>query len=180
MTDKTVQTSKYLSLLLRHKPETIGLKLDENGWANIQDLLAPKTWLTMELVLEAVRTNNKQRFAISEDGLRIRAQQGHTVEGLDLQLEEKEPPEFLYHGTYQGAVETIRHQGLSKMKRHHVHLSSDVRTAETVGSRRGVCVILRVRSGEMSRVGMKFYLSGNGVWLTDNVPPQYVTEDMKH
>ena len=169
--------SKFLSLILRHNPETIGLKLDENGWADVEELIdrsagGGRTFSRADLE-EIVTLNDKQRFAFNEDKTRIRANQGHSVE-VELQLEPKQPPELLYHGTVDRFLQNIRAEGLQKMNRHHVHLSADKTTAERVGSRRGEAVILVVRSGEMNRDGLVFFLSGNGVWLTEFVPEKYI------
>jgi putative RNA 2'-phosphotransferase len=169
--------SRFLSLVLRHSPETIGLQLDENGWVDVNELMARSasagnTFSRAELE-EVVALNDKQRFAFNEEKTRIKANQGHSVE-VALQLEEKVPPEWLYHGTVERFLENIRAEGLQKMKRHHVHLSADKTTAEKVGSRRGEAVILMVRSGEMGRDGLTFFLSDNGVWLTESVPAKYI------
>jgi putative RNA 2'-phosphotransferase len=169
--------SKFLSLILRHKPETIGLQLDENGWANVQDLLSKSAAgghaFSREELEEVVTLNDKQRFAFNEDGTRIRASQGHSVE-VELLLDTSRPPELLYHGTVDRFLSSIRVEGLRKMNRHHVHLSADKDTAAKVGNRRGQAVILVVRSGEMSRDGCVFFLSDNGVWLTDAVAVRYI------
>ena len=172
--------SKFLSLILRHKPQTIGLNLDENGWADVDELLQKSSRIgrvfsrkKLDIVVE---TNDKKRFAFSDDGKRIRANQGHSIE-IDLKLEETEPPETLYHGTYRQVVDVIFKDGLKKMQRHHVHLSSNIQTATRVGERRGKAVILTVESGRMFEDGHVFYLSDNGVWLTDVVPPQYLRTD---
>ncbi|PZF71647.1 RNA 2'-phosphotransferase [Taibaiella soli] len=171
------EIGKFLSLILRHSPETIQIKLDENGWADTAELISRcakrgKTF-TQEDLEEIVRTNDKQRYAFNEDNTKIRANQGHSIE-VDLALKTAEPPEFLFHGTVSKFVEAIRKEGLQKMSRQHVHLSEDKTTAEKVGSRRGVPVILTVRSGEMHQDGVVFYLSENGVWLTDQVPAKYI------
>lgn len=170
-------TSKFLSLVLRHKPETIGLQLDENGWANVDELItkcaATGRIYTPEDLDEIVATNDKKRFAYSEDKRRIRANQGHSIM-VELNLPVTEPPEWLYHGTPEKFVAAIRAEGLRKMERQHVHLSGDRETAHKVGSRRGRPVILPVRSGQMHRDGYVFYLSDNGVWLTDHVPTDYI------
>jgi putative RNA 2'-phosphotransferase len=169
--------SKFLSLILRHNPDTIGLRLDENGWADVGELIQKSADNGMpfssEELEEVVFTNDKQRFAFTEDKTRIRANQGHSI-GIDLELEAKAPPETLYHGTVERVLQNIMNEGLRKMERHHVHLSQDRKTAEKVGSRRGSAVILIVRSGEMSKDGFEFYLSENGVWLTDRVPARYI------
>ena len=176
MNKRLVKTSKFLSLVLRHKPQTIGLELDDQGWASVDELIAAAgkqgTKLRSELIEEVVATNDKKRFALSEDGSRIRANQGHSVK-VDLGLEPVAPPEFLYHGTATRFMASIRTQGLKPSGRHHVHLSPDRETAVKVGSRRGVPVVLRVEAGRMHAEGTVFYCSDNGVWLTDRVPPEF-------
>lgn len=175
-----VSTSKFLSLVLRHRPETIGIKLDESGWVAIADLLKATNShpngkrLDRELLVRAVRENDKQRFAISEDGLRIRANQGHSV-NVDLGLEPVKPPAILYHGTVDKFIDSIRTQGLLPRKRQFVHLSPDTETANIVGKRRGKPVILSIDSKRMDADAIKFYRSQNGVWLVDHVPPQYIS-----
>lgn len=150
------------------------MKLDPEGWLAIDELIANanerKYSLTLELLHEVVATNDKKRFALSDDGLRIRANQGHSVEGVELNLTPTIPPEQLYHGTVADFLESIRQQGLLKRSRNHVHLSADVETARKVGARRGRPIILTIAAGRMSLAGHPFYLSANGVWLTDCVP----------
>lgn len=175
--DPIVRASKFLSLVLRHRPEQIGLVLDEHGWADIDEIVGKsKGRLTRDLIDAAVRDNNKQRFSVSDDGKRIRARQGHTVE-VDLDLLPQAPPLVLFHGTHEGVKETILREGLRKMQRHHVHLSLGVETALGVGGRRGKPVLFRVDAGAMSASGHLFYCSENGVWLTDHVPPEFLTLD---
>lgn len=164
--------------MLRHKPEKIGIQPDSAGWVSVKELLdaccAQGFPLTMDELQEVVRGNDKQRFAFSEDGLSIRANQGHSIE-VELGLEAVEPPAILYHGTAQKHLASIRQQGLTKGKRHHVHLSSDANTATHVGSRHGKPVVLEVMAGKMHQQDFVFYLSANGVWLTDHVPVAYLT-----
>jgi len=174
---QTVKISKFLSLVLRHRPGAIGLVLDENGWADVDALLvgcrtAGRT-ITPEQLRHVVAANDKKRFEFSPDGDRIRASQGHSVE-VDLDYPPAVPPEILYHGTAERNLASIRTGGLAKRRRHHVHLSLDARTAAKVGSRHGRSVVLEVRAGQMHRGGMAFYLSANGVWLTDHVPAAYL------
>jgi putative RNA 2'-phosphotransferase len=169
--------SKFLSLVLRHKPEEIGLTLDANGWASIAeliDLAAQRgTRLSRPLIESIVAESDKQRFAISADGTKIRANQGHSVE-IALGLAPQTPPEQLFHGTAARFLDSIRASGLHSASRQHVHLSTDHATAEKVGSRHGKPVVLSVASGQMARDGHVFYLSENGVWLTAAVPAEYL------
>jgi putative RNA 2'-phosphotransferase len=169
--------SKYLSYILRHHPETIGLELDSEGWANVGDLLAKMqasgTPLTMDKLVFIVENNSKKRFAFDETGQKIRASQGHSI-GVDLGYTPETPPEILYHGTAAQFLADILATGLQKQSRHHVHLSSDVPTAQSVGQRHGKPVVLEVLAGQMSRDGHTFFLSANGVWLTEHVPPAYL------
>jgi putative RNA 2'-phosphotransferase len=171
--------SKFLSLVLRHRPGVVGAELDRAGWIAVDDLLAAcrahGREITREALEEVVETNAKRRFAFSDDGLRIRASQGHSVE-VELGYEARVPPEHLFHGTVSSSLRSIRARGLERMKRHHVHLSSDLETARAVGGRRGRPVVLKVLAGEMHRAGHLFFLSANGVWLTERVPPEYLLE----
>ena len=172
------RTSKFLSLILRHKPETIGLSLDGEGWANVDALLQAAQRhghpLTKDLLDEVVFTNDKERFAYSPDGSKIRANQGHSV-AVDLGLEPTEPPPVLYHGTVAKLLNSIRATGLEKRQRQHVHLSTTVETARRVGARRGEPVVLRIDAQRMSEEGYLFYRSANGVWLTEEVPQRHIT-----
>lgn len=174
---KIISVSKFLSQILRHRPEKIGLELDEQGWAKVDDLLdkslAKGMYIDRALLKIVVDTNNKKRFAFSDDGLRIRASQGHSID-IDLGLKPQKPPEILWHGTAEKSLDSIRKEGLRSMRRQHVHLSKDRQTAENVGGRHGKAVVLTVRSGEMARQKHKFYLSENGVWLTSEVPVSFL------
>ena len=168
-------TSKFLSLILRHKPQTIGLKLDENGWADIDELIekSKNRNLTRELLDEVVEQNDKKRFII--DANKIRANQGHSI-NIDLELKAVRPPDVLYHGTATRFLESIMKEGLTKQKRQHVHLSKELDTAINVGKRHGKVVILELDTKKMFEEGYEFYLSENGVWLTDVVPNKYLKE----
>lgn len=177
MADDLVRTSKFLALVLRHAPERIGLELDEQGWASVEDLLRlaslhgrPLSRLLLERV---VAENDKRRFAFSPDGTRIRANQGHSV-AVDLDLPAVSPPERLYHGTATRFLESIRRSGLHPAGRRHVHLSADEATATAVGRRHGEPVVLVVRAGAMAAAGHAFFLSDNGVWLTERVPVAFL------
>jgi putative RNA 2'-phosphotransferase len=179
MSKTIVSASKFISLVLRHQPELIGLPLDDAGWADIETLIRLSQThhpLTRAVIDEVVATNNKQRFAISDDGLRIRARQGHSID-IELGLEPIAPPGWLFHGTATTSVESIRREGLSKRSRQHVHLSADADTAISVGSRHGTPTILRIRTGDMAAAGYTFYRSENGVWLTDAVPVDFIAFD---
>jgi len=166
--------SKFLSLVLRHKPEEIGLQLDESGWADVEELIAKSDIrFTKEDLFEIVATSDKQRFALNEDRTKIRANQGHSIE-VDLGLPPAVPPDLLYHGTAADTVDVIRKDGIQRMSRQYVHLSTVKDTAVQVGGRHGKPVILTVRAGEMHADGLQFYLSENKVWLTDYVPAKYI------
>ena len=172
-----VRLSKRMSKALRHEPGRVGLTLDPAGWVPVADLLAA-LGVDRADVDEVVATNDKSRFAIElgPDGIeRIRANQGHSVH-VELGLALVPPPERLYHGTSAAVLESIRATGLNRGGRHHVHLSADEQTARRVGARRGgAVVILTVDAGAMARAGHEFFRSDNGVWLTDEVPPQFLT-----
>jgi putative RNA 2'-phosphotransferase len=181
--NKLVKISKYLSYHLRHHPEKLGLKLADGGWVSVKELLKAAQQdnftLTFAELQEVVAENDKKRFSFDETGTLIKANQGHSVT-VDLKLEPKIPPAILYHGTIAKNIAAITKQGLSKMSRHHVHLSVDINTAYQVGSRRGKPVIFPVDALAMFEAGYQFYLSDNGVWLVDQVPPEYLTIGQKN
>ena len=169
-------TGKFVALILRHKPETIGITLDEHGWANVDELIegiAKTRTFDMEMLEEIVATDNKQRFSFNEDHTMIRANQGHSIP-VDVELKKLSPPEVLYHGSaikYEEAIDDI---GLIPKTRLYVHLSKDYDTAVKVGSRHGKPVIYKVYTGNMDKDGYEFFLSENGVWLTESVPTKYL------
>ena len=175
---RLVKISKYLSKHLRHQPERLGLTLDPGGWVAVDGLLASCTAgrfpLSRKELEEVVANNDKKRFSFDSTKTLIRANQGHSVE-VDLQLQPQIPPDVLYHGTGEKTVELILSAGLLKMNRHHVHLSPDVETARKVGTRHGRPVVLIIDAAAMHTSGYTFYCSDNGVWLTDHVPPHYLT-----
>lgn len=169
-------TSRYLSLILRHKPEVIGITLDEHGWANVEELIAgiSKTQpLDMELLDKIVQTDNKQRYSFNEDKTLIRANQGHSIP-VDVELQRVPPPKILFHGTGEKYTDSIDQIGLIPKSRLYVHLSNDEATAVTVGSRHGKPIVYKVAAGEMEKAGFEFYRSVNGVWLTKVVPVRYL------
>ena len=173
------KTSKFLSYVLRHHPEIIGLHLDENGWADVDELITKSTndsrGFTFEELDEIVQTNDKKRFIFNEDKTRIRANQGHSID-INLALIPQQPPEFLYHGTAQSNIESILEKGIEKRSRQHVHLSQDKETATKVGMRHGKSIILTINTQKMFEDGLKFYLSENNVWLTDFVDATYILQ----
>lgn len=171
--------SKFLSLVLRHKPAEIGLHLDGEGWANVDELLEKLNGKGMNVdfptLKQVIVTNDKQRFILNETADKIRANQGHSI-AIDLKLQPQQPPEVLYHGTVAQFLADIMEGGIQKMSRQQVHLSKDIETASKVGQRRGKPVILKVMALQMHQDGYPFYLSENGVWLTDVVPAKYLLE----
>ncbi|WP_265426678.1 RNA 2'-phosphotransferase [Chryseobacterium sp. YIM B08800] len=171
------KTSKFLSYVLRHHPELINLNLDENGWANVDELITKSTndsqGFTFEELDEIVETNDKKRFIFNEDKTRIRANQGHSID-INLALIPQQPPEFLYHGTAQSNIDSILEKGIEKRNRQHVHLSQDRETATKVGMRHGKPIILTINTEKMFDDGIEFYLSENNVWLTDFVDIKYI------
>ena len=170
------ETSKYMSLILRHKPETIGITLDEHGWAYVDELIegiSRTQNFNMDILEEIVRTDEKQRYSFNDDKTKIRANQGHSIE-VDVELEEKEPPEILWHGTGEKFATSIDNIGLIPKSRLYVHLSKDEETATIVGRRHGKPVLYMVNTREMYKDGFKFFLSKNGVWLTKEVPVRYL------
>ncbi len=167
------KTSKFLSLVLRHKPETIGIKLDKNGWANVAEILRGMKINFADLE-KVVAENDKQRFSFNADKTKIRANQGHSI-SVDVEFEETPPPAILYHGTIERNEKSIAERGLLKMNRLHVHLSADIETAKKVAARRtGNALIYKILAQEMFNDGYKFYKSKNGVWLTEHVPSKYL------
>jgi putative RNA 2'-phosphotransferase len=166
--------SKKLSYILRHAPESVGLVLDENGWADVHDLVSKfGDPLCIDDLNEVVETNEKKRFAFNEDLTKIRASQGHSIE-IDLAYLPTMPPDFLFHGTATRFLESIKKNGLLKGSRHHVHLSSDEVTARKVGARHGSPVILTLKSRDMFEAGYTFFVSKNDVWLTEHVPIRFI------
>ncbi|CAA0178178.1 RNA 2'-phosphotransferase [Tenacibaculum maritimum] len=175
---RSKKLSKYLSLILRHSPETIHLKLDKNGWATISELLKNThkygTPFSIKELIFVVATNDKKRFSFNDDKTKIRANQGHSIKHINLNLSLRTPPSLLYHGTVAKFLAPIRSDGLLKMGRQYVHLSTDLSTANKVASRRGKPVILTIKALEMHTKGFLFYLSENDVWLTDKVPSEFI------
>jgi len=171
------RTSKFLSLVLRHEPQRIGLNLDPSGWVDVEALLAACRRHGMPVeradLKEVVATNEKKRFAFSDDGQRIRASQGHSIE-VSLGYIPQSPPSKLFHGTATRFLASIRKEGLNKRERHHVHLSADADTAQKVGQRHGKPAILIVQADAMHSCGHAFFLSENGVWLTEQVPVEFI------
>lgn len=172
------ETSKFLSYVLRHEPQAIGLTLDSEGWADIASLIAGAQQsgreLDVALIHAVVESSDKKRFAISEDGLRIRAVQGHSTDSVAITFAEKAPPEFLYHGTATRFLESIMQEGLKPGERQYVHLSEDVQTATAVGQRYGKPVVLKIEAVRMHQQGFKFFQAENEVWLTKEVQSSFI------
>ncbi|QVQ26168.1 RNA 2'-phosphotransferase [Achromobacter deleyi] len=178
MSNHHTDISKFLSYVLRHEPQTIGLTLDSEGWAEIDALIAGAKAagkeLDLALIREVAASSDKKRFAISENEQRIRAVQGHSTATVAVQHKAKEPPEFLYHGTATRFLDSILAEGLRPGQRHHVHLSQDIATATTVGQRHGKPVVLKIKARLMQQQGFGFFQADNGVWLTANVPASFL------
>ena len=176
-TQNTTRLSKFLSLILRHKPQLIGLELDTQGWADTDDLLNKCNQfgkkLDKETLLHIVASDNKKRYSFNEDGSKIRASQGHSIK-VELGYVPQIPPKFLYHGTATRFVDSIMEKGLIKGNRHHVHLSAEQETAIKVGSRHGKPIVLIIKAQEMQEGGQQFFRSENGVWLTEHVPARFI------
>ena len=175
--DNLIRISKTLSLVLRHQPETIGLTLDKQGWADVVMLIEKMNnggfELNKGLLQQVIDTNNKSRFTYNDDKTKIRANQGHSID-VDLGYTAAVPPEFLFHGTGEKFIANIMHKGLLKINRHQVHLSSSKDTALKVGQRKGKPVILKIDALKMHHLGFTFFISPNNVWLTDHVPASYI------
>ena len=174
-----IEWSRLLAMVLRHKPQAVGIELDAHGWAEVSAIVSAFNKMgifTLAMLKEIVRDDEKQRYSFIEDGTKIRANQGHSVQ-VDVELTEAVPPPVLYHGTGTKYVESIDKEGLLPRQRLYVHLSSDVETALKVGKRHGEPFVYEVSSGKMARAGYKFYLSANGVWLTKFVPPDFLKDN---
>ena len=179
MTDKQIiKISKFMSLVLRHNPQKIGITLDKKGWADTELLIKGMCRnghrVTLEDLKDVVANNDKQRFKFSDDYKKIRANQGHSIV-VDIEMSEVKPPDILYHGTATRFLASIKNEGLTARSRLHVHLSSDRETAINVGSRHGKPAILTINAAKMHEDGFIFYLSENSVWLVNAVPPKYIT-----
>jgi putative RNA 2'-phosphotransferase len=176
--NKLVDASKFLSYVLRHEPQAIGLSLDSEGWGSLDVVIAGATqqgrMLSRELVEQAVATSDKKRFELSADGQRIRAVQGHSTRSVDREFEPKQPPDILFHGTAARFLDSISREGLKPGSRHYVHLSADETTARAVGQRYGSPVVLRVDAKGMYAQGLVFHQAENGVWLTHRVRPDFL------
>ncbi|MCZ9839361.1 RNA 2'-phosphotransferase [Brachyspira hyodysenteriae] len=179
LTKEEIKISKFVSLVLRHKPEYIGLELSKDGWANVYELIekikSKGRNINKDILERVVLYNDKKRFRFNENHTLIRANQGHSI-NVDLQFEEKEPPEILFHGTSISSIERIKQEGIKKMNRLHVHLSLAEETAKKVGERHGKPTTIKINSKQMYEDGIKFYLSENKVWLCDYVDPKYIIE----
>ena len=174
---KKDKLSIFISLILRHKPETIGIKLDDYGYADVNELIEKKNNtgrnINIEILEQIVKEDNKQRYSFNDDRSKIRANQGHSI-NVNVELRELEPPKYLYHGTATRFLDNIKNEGIIKQSRLYVHLSRDIDIAVKVGKRHGTPVILKINTGKMYENGYKFYLSENNVWLCEYIPFKYV------
>lgn len=175
-----IRISKFLSLVLRHKPEAISLTLDKCGWASTYELISKVNqngngiYIDFDILKEVVETNNKQRFGFNENFTKIKAHQGHSIKELELEFDKEEPPFLLFHGTALRNVENIKKEGLLSMQRHHVHLTSDFHTAYATGKRYGEPIVFTILAGAMYEDGIEFFLSENSVWLVNHVAFKYI------
>ncbi len=174
---KEENLGRFISIVLRHKPESIGITLDEHGWADVDTLIKAmnehKKYIDRAMLEKIVAENDKKRYSFDKNHCKIRANQGHSIP-VNLELKKKIPPEILYHGTATRFLENIQKSGILKMGRQYVHLSKDMQTASKVGQRHGKVIVLKVDTKKMVQDGYDFYLSKNGVWLCKTVPPQYL------
>ncbi|HCI2563749.1 TPA: RNA 2'-phosphotransferase [Clostridioides difficile] len=174
---KKDKLSIFISLILRHKPETIGIKLDDYGYADVNELIEKINNtgrnINIEILEQIVKEDNKQRYSFNDDRSKIRANQGHSI-NVNVELRELEPPKCLYHGTATRFLENIKKEGIIRQSRLYVHLSNDIDTAVKVGKRHGVPVVLKINTGKMYENGYKFYLSENNIWLCKYIPFEYV------
>jgi len=175
MNKDLIKSSRFISKILRHDPEAAGITLDKNGWADVKDILH-KCKIKMPQLEEIVETNDKKRFEFDQHKIRIRARQGHSID-VDVELKEVVPTIPLFHGTSQSVKDIILLEGIKKQSRQHVHLSDNGVTAFNVGGRHGAPYVFRVDAPKMAADGFKFYLSNNGVYLTDYVPPVYLSPE---
>ena len=177
MSNKNDKLSVFISLILRHKPETINIRLDKYGYANVLELIEginkSGRKIDFNILEDIVNSDKKGRYSFNSDKTKIRANQGHSIK-VDVELKECKPPSFLYHGTATRFIESINKNGLCKMSRLYVHLSDNIDTALQVGKRHGEPIVLNIDSKSMYERGYKFYLSENGVWLTDSVPSEFI------
>jgi putative RNA 2'-phosphotransferase len=182
MTNSDKSLGKFISLILRHKPEVINITLDEYGWADVDALISgiqkSYKFFNLQVLERIVEENNKNRYSFSNDKKKIRANQGHSI-NVNLDMKESIPPNTLYHGTATRFLNSILQQGITKQNRQFVHLSHDYTTARSVGARHGEPIVLSINSKQMSSDGHKFYLSANNVWQVDRVPPEYITQEIK-
>ncbi|MBL7873968.1 MAG: RNA 2'-phosphotransferase [Cyclobacteriaceae bacterium] len=180
MSNTEIKISKFLSCILRHKPEIIGIELDENGWTEVDSLIEKSNKygirINNEILNHIVATNSKKRFVFNSTFDKIRASQGHSI-GVELGYANQQPPEILFHGTGEKSVQSILEIGLEKRKRQHVHLSNDIETATKVGQRHGKPFVFKILAEQMYNDNFEFYFSDNGVWLTENVPTKYLMAD---
>lgn len=175
-----IELGRFISLILRHKPEAVGIELDSNGWADVDELISginkAGKKIDIEILERIVRENNKQRYSFNETHTKIRANQGHSV-NVDVELKEAIPPDKLYHGTATRFMDSIKKNGITKQSRQHVHLSADKETATAVGKRHGKPIVLIIDTVKMREDGHKFYISENGVWLCDDISWKYISEE---
>ncbi|EOE7167605.1 RNA 2'-phosphotransferase [Clostridioides difficile] len=174
---KKDKLSIFISLILRHKPETIGIKLDDYGYADVNELIEKINNtgrnINIEILEQIVKEDNKQRYSFNEDRSKIRANQGHSI-NVNVELRELEPPRFLYHGTATRFLDNIKKEGIISKSRLYVHLSNDIDTAVQVGKRHGIPIVLKINAGKMYENDYKFYLSENNIWLCEYIPFKYV------
>jgi putative RNA 2'-phosphotransferase len=175
--DSDIKLGRFISLILRHHPEAIGIKLDEHGWADVDELIIginkSRNKIDMETLERIVRENKKKRYSFNENHTKIRANQGHSVK-VDVELKEAVPTDILYHGTAARFLNSIKENGIIKQTRQQVHLSADKETAVSVGKRHGKPIVLSIDTIKMREDGYKFYISENGVWLCNDIPWKYI------
>ena len=178
-----VSLGRFISLILRHKPETIGIELDGEGWADVDELIdgvnRAGKYIDRETLERIVCENNKKRYTLSPDGKRIRANQGHSID-VHIEMEKHDPPDKLYHGTAERFLDSIKESGIKRMSRQYVHLSPDVETAFAVGKRHGKPIVLVIDAASMAADGYVFMLSANGVWQSEDIPWKYVAEVIRN
>lgn len=179
---KAKKRSKFFSQILRHRPELIGIELEDGGWTDTEEFLEKISkykkgdLITFPELEYVVENNDKQRFSFNEDKTKIRANQGHST-NVEMNYQPKTPPPILYHGTAIKNIDSILKNGILKGNRQYVHLSADIETATKVGSRHGKAYIFTVETLKMHEAGLEFYCSDNGVWMADFVPVEFLKNE---
>ncbi|MFB5652563.1 RNA 2'-phosphotransferase [Leptospira wolffii] len=178
MNDELTKISKHISYVLRHNPDSIGLKLDSHGWADVKELISKSEdhgiYCSIETIHRILVQSKKSRFELSSNGKRIKAKHGHSIQ-VEIGLLPNFPPSILYHGTTLKNIESIKENGILRMSRVYVHLSTNPIEARKIGERHGKPLVFAIKAQEMHRNGYEFYISDNNIWLTKVVPKEFIS-----